>query len=165
MNFLQTELKKSITTTLVEYFKNVKITPTQNVIISHSLEEYLNIFQLQKIIKEISIENNVDIENIKIEIFSDDYSCNGAYTELQATYRKDVLKSDKQMKIELEKRINSQSFSKIYSDMKNIENIKRTGFSTALLKEFDDTSIYNMLVNKDYDRLVKYFSLYFSEIN
>lgn len=38
---------------------------------------------------------------------------------------------------------------------------KRVGFNSGLLKQFDDTTIYDMYVAQDFDRLVKYYSLYF----
>jgi len=38
---------------------------------------------------------------------------------------------------------------------------KRVGFSSRLLKQFDDTSVYDMYIAKDYDRLVEYYTLSF----
>lgn len=38
---------------------------------------------------------------------------------------------------------------------------KRVGFNSGLLKEFDDTTVYDMYMDKDFDRLVKYYSLSF----
>ena len=38
---------------------------------------------------------------------------------------------------------------------------KRVGFNSGLLKEFDDTTVYDMYINADFDRLVKYYSLSF----
>ena len=40
---------------------------------------------------------------------------------------------------------------------------KREGYNTGLLKEFDDTTIYDMCVNGEFDRLVKYYSLPFKK--
>jgi len=37
----------------------------------------------------------------------------------------------------------------------------RVGYSTALLKQFDDTTVYDMYIAGDYARLVKYYSLPF----
>lgn len=37
----------------------------------------------------------------------------------------------------------------------------RVGYNTGLLKEFDDTTVYDMYVDDDFDRLVKYYSLPF----
>jgi len=43
--------------------------------------------------------------------------------------------------------------------MKN--GYKRTGYNSGLLKQFDDTTVYDMYISKDFDRLVKYYSLPF----
>ena len=37
----------------------------------------------------------------------------------------------------------------------------RVGFCSSLLDEFRNTSVYVMYMNKDYDKLVKYYSLYY----
>lgn len=39
---------------------------------------------------------------------------------------------------------------------------KRKGFNSGLLRQFEDTTVYDMYINKDFDRLVEYYSLYFS---
>jgi hypothetical protein len=41
---------------------------------------------------------------------------------------------------------------------------KRVGYNTGLLKEFNDTTVYDMYINKDFDRLVRYYSLAFVKI-
>lgn len=41
---------------------------------------------------------------------------------------------------------------------------KRVSFDSGLLKEFHDTTVYQMFANKNYDRLVKYYSLSFKLI-
>ena len=42
---------------------------------------------------------------------------------------------------------------------------KRVGYNTSFLKEFDDTSVYDMYINNEFDRLVKYYSLPFVKID
>lgn len=44
------------------------------------------------------------------------------------------------------------------------EGYKRTGFNSGLLKDYKDTTVYDMYINKDFDRLVNYYSLSFSFI-
>lgn len=39
----------------------------------------------------------------------------------------------------------------------------RVGFNSGLLKQFNDTTVFDMYVTKDFDRLVKYYSLYFKK--
>ena len=38
---------------------------------------------------------------------------------------------------------------------------KRKGFNSGLLKQFDDTTVYDMYINKEFDRLLNYYSLSF----
>lgn len=38
---------------------------------------------------------------------------------------------------------------------------KRVGYNTASLKQFNDTTVYDMYIDNDYDMLVKYYSLPF----
>lgn len=40
---------------------------------------------------------------------------------------------------------------------------ERVGFNSGLLKEFDDTTVYDMYMCKSFDRLVKYYSLFFKK--
>jgi Uma2 family endonuclease len=43
-----------------------------------------------------------------------------------------------------------------------INNYKRVGYNTRHLNEFRDTTVYDMYINKEFDRLVRYYSLPFS---
>lgn len=54
----------------------------------------------------------------------------------------------------------SLAFKSVY-DLLIANGYVRSGFNSGLLKEFDDTSVYDMYMNKEYDRLVKYYSLSF----
>jgi hypothetical protein len=38
------------------------------------------------------------------------------------------------------------------------------GYDSRDFKEFDDTSVYKMYKNKEFDRLLKYYSLRFKKI-
>lgn len=60
-------------------------------------------------------------------------------------------------------RFNSIAFKKVY-DLLLINGYKRVGFMSGRLKEFDDTTIYDMFITNDFDRLVKYYSLSFAKI-
>ena len=53
------------------------------------------------------------------------------------------------------------AFKAVY-DLLTANGYARHGFSTHLLKEFDDTTVYKMYITKDFDRLLKYYSLPFS---
>jgi hypothetical protein len=38
---------------------------------------------------------------------------------------------------------------------------KRLGYNSALAKQFDDTTVYDMFIGNDFDRLVQYYSIRF----
>lgn len=48
-------------------------------------------------------------------------------------------------------------------DLLTTNGYKRVGYNSGLLKEFDDTTVYDMYINKEFDRLEKYYSLPFVE--
>lgn len=58
-------------------------------------------------------------------------------------------------------RFQSVAWSKVSPLLKS-HGYKRSGFNSGLLKQFDDTTIYDMFVSGDFDRLVKYYSLPFT---
>lgn len=41
---------------------------------------------------------------------------------------------------------------------------KRVGYNTGHLAQFDDTTVYDMYINKEFDRLEKYYSLPFVKL-
>lgn len=55
---------------------------------------------------------------------------------------------------------NNIAFKKVYNSL-ILNGYKRVGFNSGLLKEFNDTTVYDMYITKDFNRLVKYYSLYF----
>jgi hypothetical protein len=57
-------------------------------------------------------------------------------------------------------RFNSVSFKRLH-DLLTANGYKRVGYNTRLLKEFNDTIVYDMYMNKEWDRLIKYYSLSF----
>ena len=60
------------------------------------------------------------------------------------------------------KRFTSSAWAKVYPLLTQ-NGYKRVGFNTGRLKEFDDTTVYDMFINNDFDRLVKYYSLPFTK--
>lgn len=71
----------------------------------------------------------------------------------------------KEDKLKFKKRTFSDiAFKKIY-DLLTVNGYKRVGYNTALLKEYDNTTIYDMYLNNEFDRLVKYYSNPFKKID
>lgn len=59
------------------------------------------------------------------------------------------------------KRFANLAFKYVY-DLFIYNGYKRVWFNSGLLREFNDTTIYDMYMNNDHDRLVRYYSLYFN---
>lgn len=60
-------------------------------------------------------------------------------------------------------RFSGVAFRFVYDTL--IDNgYERTGYNSGLLKDFDDTTVYDMYMAQDFDRLVKYYSLPFKKI-
>jgi len=55
-------------------------------------------------------------------------------------------------------------FKKVY-DILTANGYKRKGFNSALLADYDNTTVYDMYVCMSFDRLVSYYSLYFSKLS
>lgn len=77
------------------------------------------------------------------------------------TWEIDVPMSDDDILKFRKKRFTNLAFKYIY-DLLISKGYKRIGFNSSLLKEFKNTTIYDMYMNNDHDRLVKYYSLYFN---
>lgn len=83
-----------------------------------------------------------------------------AWDDIVLAWEIDVPTTDKD-KEDYKRRVFSNiAFRSVYDSL--IKNgYKRTGFNSGLLKQFDGTTVYDMYINKDFDRLVKYYSLPF----
>ena len=60
------------------------------------------------------------------------------------------------------KRFGSIAFKHIYNLLTK-KGYKRVGVNSALFKEYRDITVYDMYINKDFDKLVKYYSLFFKK--
>lgn len=60
------------------------------------------------------------------------------------------------------KRFTHIAFKFVYDSLIN-NGYKRVGYNSGLLKDFDNTTVYDMYMAKDFDRLVKYYSLPFNK--
>jgi len=61
------------------------------------------------------------------------------------------------------KKFSNLAWVALYDTLINNE-YKRVGFNSGLLEEFNNTTIYDMYCNKEFDRLIKYYSLYFIKV-
>ena len=60
-------------------------------------------------------------------------------------------------------RFSTVAFKMMFDVLVKEMKYKRVGVISNLLKAFDDTTVYDMFINKEYDRLVEYYSLYFKK--
>ena len=83
-----------------------------------------------------------------------------AWDDILLSWEIDIPTTDKdKLKFKRDK-FSSIAFKLVY-DLLIKNGYKRVGYSSSLLKQFDDTTVYDMYINKDFDRLVKYYSLPF----
>ena len=85
-----------------------------------------------------------------------------AWDDILLSWEIDVPTTDKDKKEFKIKRFTGISWRFVY-DLLTKNGYKRVGYNTGLLKQFDDTTVYDMYINKDFDRLVKYYSLSFNK--
>lgn len=60
------------------------------------------------------------------------------------------------------KRFDGIAWASVYEILTN-NGYTRIGVNTALLRKFDDTTIYEMYTNSEFDRLIEYYSMYFKK--
>jgi hypothetical protein len=83
-----------------------------------------------------------------------------AFDEMCLVYDVDIPTTDKD-KLKLKRsRFTNFAFRAVY-DLLIVNGYKRVGYRSSLLKPFDDTTVYDMYINKEFDRLVEYYSLPF----
>lgn len=85
-----------------------------------------------------------------------------AWDDIMLSWEIEVPTTEKD-KLEYQRRVFSNiAFKRMY-DLLTKNGYKRTGYNSGLLKEFDGTTVYDMYINKEFDRLVKYYSLPFNK--
>jgi hypothetical protein len=60
-------------------------------------------------------------------------------------------------------RFNSWCYGRVNKLLSN-NGYKRADYDRMALQEFKDTTIFDLYMNKDFDRIVKYYSIWFSKI-
>ncbi len=163
----------------IKGFLKEQIESTDNMkeLIIQALNDSFNLLEKQvpltkKQNKSISI---LDVEPLELPTFMRDNNIpNDAYftgkdngydgwDDILLAWSIDVPTTEKD-KIEFKKkRFTDIAWKFIYDLLFNKNGYKRVGYNSGLLKEFDDTTVYDMYVNKEFDRLVKYYSLRFKK--
>jgi hypothetical protein len=122
--------------------------------------------------KRINDINPIDIikfmkdNNIPDDAYFDtEYNGDDGYTgEFFLSYDIDIPTTNKDKLQYIKRTFNGSLAWRSVYDLLTQNGYKRNGYNTALLKEFDDTSVYDMYMKKDFDRLVKYYSLPFAKV-
>ena len=83
-----------------------------------------------------------------------------AWDDIQLCWDIDAPTTEKDKLDFKKKNFTTICFERVYSLLTN-NGYKRVGFNTGLLKAFDDTTVYDMYIHKDINRLVEYYTLYF----
>lgn len=84
-----------------------------------------------------------------------------AFSEVCLCYHVDIPTTEKDKMEFRRKRFDGIAWKFIY-ELLLANGYKRISSYSNLFKEFDDTTIYDMYINKDFDRLVKRYSLQFA---
>jgi hypothetical protein len=75
----------------------------------------------------------------------------------------DVPTTDKDRLKYRQRRFTTIAHKNLY-DLLIANGYKRVGFNSGLLRDYDNTTVYDMYIDKDYDRLIKYYSLSFNKL-
>jgi hypothetical protein len=105
-------------------------------------------------------DNNIP-DNAYFGLKSNSYD--GFHGDIYLCYDVNIPTTDKdKMKFKKDK-FSDIAFKPVY-DLLTKNGYKRVGINTFLLKQFKDTTVYDMYISKDFDRLVTYYSMYFKLI-
>lgn len=85
-----------------------------------------------------------------------------AWDDILLSWDIDVHTTDEEKLTYKRKRFSDIAFRYV-NDSLTDNGYKRIGFNSRLLKQFKNTSVYDMFINKDFDRLVEHYSLYFTK--
>jgi len=83
-----------------------------------------------------------------------------AFDEVCLVYDVDIPTTEKDKLKAKKDRFTNIAFRAVY-DLLIANGYKRVGYRSGLLKPFDNTTVYDMYINKEFDRLVEYYSLPF----
>jgi len=83
-----------------------------------------------------------------------------AWDDILLSWEIDIPTTDKDKLIYKRGSFTTMAFRSVY-DLLLKNGFKRVGYNTGLLKQFDNTTVYDMYINNDFDRLVSYYSLPF----
>lgn len=128
--------------------------------------------QVKKITKSISIFDVKPIELIKFikdnnipddAYFDGSSNGDGGYDDFLLSWEVEVPTTDKDRLDYCRRTFSSIAFRLIHKSLTS-NGFKRIYPWSSFLNEYKDTSIYDMYVNKDFEKLKKYYSNYFEKL-
>ncbi len=93
-----------------------------------------------------------------------EYTAIGDYTNPAICWNKEVPTTEKDKADFVKRRFNAAAFKMVY-DCLTVNGYKRVGYNTALLSQFKNKTVYDMYIEKDFEMLIKYYSLPFQKID
>lgn len=153
---LDDTLKKIILKKVIPAVKKIVVSQTKKDFKNIEIENNQNLVQLTSTIENISKKYNIEMDKIFIGV-EHDYD-GGTFV---AYFEESVNRPQKEIDEEL-KRLTENCAWKIVYDNMMANGFKRIGFNSSLLKQFDDTSVYQMIKNNEIDRLVNFYSFRYS---
>jgi hypothetical protein len=84
--------------------------------------------------------------------------------QLRLIWEVDVPLTDEDKLLHRKSRFTSVAFKLMFDYLTN-NGYKRVGFDTAIFKYSKDTTVYDMYMNQEYDKLADYYSLSFKPIS
>jgi hypothetical protein len=111
-------------------------------------------------LKQFMIDNNIPDDAY---FHTEEYNTLGGDVEVCLAYTIDVPTTEKD-KLKFKKDKFRNIAWKYVFDTLISNGYKRVGCYSSEFKEFDDTTVYDMYINKEFDRLTKYYSLSFKKI-
>lgn len=84
-----------------------------------------------------------------------------SFDEICLCYDIEVPTTEKERMAFKIRKFESIAASKVYNVLRS-HGYRRKGFNSGLLKQFDDTTVYDMFVSENLDRIVEYYSLQFT---
>lgn len=148
-------MKELIIKSLDEAFEKLaKIAPQAKSVSKQVNIKGLTLGQIQEIIKGKNIPINATIEEIEDR---EKYEIGILWYVEKPTTNDDILEF-------MRKDTWRYAFKAVHKALtENGYKYKRVGFGSQILAEFDCTTVYDMYINKDWERLVKYYSLQFEK--
>lgn len=137
---------------------SIKVNPFKLVHKSISVEDGLTLKELT--IEFEKVQKKFGIKEEDLCLCSEECNTLGSSAGLSLIFGTKEKRTKKEMNEVLKTTFNKTIYSLVYKKMIK-EGYKRVGFSSLLLKEFDDTTVYDMYTKKEFQRLEKYYSLYF----